>query len=130
MPVHTLFATWIETSNIAGDAKTKKEIRKAKSVTMMLDTLQSKKPLIHILEAISMPVWIQTTIISSIFILLALLGFAIYTIVLARDSIDFVHLSQLNSMEVNPVGEGQLLVYHDFREMLLISSYIDCHYGS
>ena len=102
---------------------TKKDIRKAKSVSLLLDSLKSKKMLAEILGTIRMPLWMSVAIVLATLVLLVLLGLAIYVVIVGHDGINFARLNIVNALDINGLGEGQLLSYHDLREMLLISTY-------
>ncbi|MDR3549683.1 MAG: hypothetical protein P4M11_15665, partial [Candidatus Pacebacteria bacterium] len=114
--------------NFSGGAISKKDIRKAKSVSLMLDSLKSKKALGAILRTIRMPRWMKLAFITFIMMLTTLAGMAVGGTLLNQSGIDHVQLNVATTMGQNSVAcEIELQSYLDFREMLLIASYSASH---
>lgn len=122
----------VATSNVAAenieptpeDFASKKESVKTKNFALLLDSIKSKKALVKILLEIPIPSWIKILLFTIIFVLTSLLGLSIFVTVLLNSRISKSKNDLHNAMFARPIEKSQLIAFHDFHDMLLISQNI------
>eukprot|EP01022_Parablepharisma_sp_SALTPOND_P016972 TRINITY_DN2614_c0_g1_i1.p1 TRINITY_DN2614_c0_g1~~TRINITY_DN2614_c0_g1_i1.p1 ORF type:complete len:545 (+),score=35.32 TRINITY_DN2614_c0_g1_i1:2189-3823(+) len=110
--------------SVADVGTSKKDLVKARNLTILLNSIKSKKALAKVLANVSMPLWIKILLLIITVTLFGLLGFSIYITTLVNEGVRVSKTNMVNAMSMGPAAEHQLLAFHNFREMLLLSTYI------